>query len=99
MPKVSGASPVNISKKALMIRAGAICQQKRIKATLIRSMNHNPGRKRSISQITRQAGKAGTLFVNVDSVIVNFLGWWFVLGRRFETTNFQDILCLHVGLA
>jgi hypothetical protein len=42
-----------------MINAGAICQQNRISATDKRSMNHNQGRKRNISQITRQAGKAG----------------------------------------
>src|SRR5215207_5905479 len=59
MPKVNGATPVSMSKNALIMSAGAICQQKRINETHSRSMNHSQGRKRIISQMTRQAGKAG----------------------------------------
>ncbi|NOH03177.1 MAG: hypothetical protein HND47_15055 [Chloroflexi bacterium] len=49
MPKVSCAPPVSMSKKAFMINAGATCQQKRMSATLTRSMIHSQVRKRIIS--------------------------------------------------
>jgi hypothetical protein len=45
MPKVNGAAPVSMSKKAFMMSAGATCQQKRMSATLTRSTNHSQGRK------------------------------------------------------
>src|ERR1041385_8118071 len=99
MPNFRGAAPVSISKNALIISAGAICQQKRISATLNRSINQSQGRKRNISQITRQAGRAGILFVNVVSVIVFSKARWLSRYEQseycIETTAFQVILRLH----
>src|SRR5712671_769074 len=68
MPKVNCAAPVIISKKALMISAGAICQQKRISATLIKSTNQNQGRKVSISQMTFHAGSDGIFLYSLFSI-------------------------------
>src|ERR1043165_5280797 len=84
-PNLSGAAPVSMSKKALIMSAGATCQQKRINATHARSMNHSQGRKRSISQITRQAGSAGIFSVKVDSVIINFQNKPLVETQAVET--------------
>ena len=58
-----------------MISAGAICQQKRMSATLTRSMNQSQGRKRSISQMTFHAGSAGIFWVKVDFGHDNFRFW------------------------
>src|SRR5258706_13130268 len=69
MPRVNCAAPVIISKKALMISAGAICQQKRINDTLIKSTNQSQGRKVSISQITFQPGSDGIFLYSLFSVV------------------------------
>ncbi|MFN8462046.1 MAG: hypothetical protein U0X93_09795 [Anaerolineales bacterium] len=73
IPKVSVAVPVIMSKKALMISAGATCIEKRKMPTASRSIKSSQGRKRIISQITFHAGSEGVLsscWVRVVSVIL-----------------------------